>query len=282
MNLESISSDLFVIIASGLLFQIIKQFCRGVIYPLLGKSIFKLEYDTNSNWHFSKQCWKLSWHSLMFIFELSLLLQSDFWTSVITPYNEHNGTSLIWSNVSKPPTFGVRLLYLLQIGFYVFDLIFMHFIDKHGINDKWTMTGHHFAALSLLIMSYSPAECWKIGCAVLFLHEIGDVILTLSKSMHYAQFKMTSTVLFVVNILIWSWSRLVLYPRIILSVHFDLDAVRRANIWQCVPCTLLLWVLFFLNIYWIFLMLKVLITTILKKKKLEDPRDKTVEKVHVT
>ena len=142
-------------------------------------------------------------------------------------------------------------------------------------NDFMNMCVHHIATLSLLWMSYLPSDCWKIGSAVLLIHEIGDVTISLTKTVHYAQYELASNLLFVLHIIVWMWSRLMWYPRIILSLFTDSEMP--SDVWQKWPCGILLCVLLCLHIFWTYLMFKVLYKAVVKKEKLRDDRDREIE-----
>merc|ERR1719266_2654977 len=97
-NPTSVAIDVVVILSSGIIFQLLKLLCRNKAYPLIANSIFKLEND-QLIMHFSKQLWKLSWHSFCFILSLCALIQTSFWPSISNPYNGSYGTSLFWENL---------------------------------------------------------------------------------------------------------------------------------------------------------------------------------------
>ena len=269
-NPAAVAIDVVVIISAGLLFQSLKQLARKKAYPVLAHKLFSLKND-QLKWHFSKQFWKLTWHLSCFILELSTAIPSDFWPSVINPYGSKYGTSLLWEyETNELPSTGIRVLYLIQIGYYIFDSFYITLIDR--TNDYLTMLVHHIATLALLWMSYSPPTTFKIGCAILIYHEFGDVSLYLCKTLHYAQFELTSNILFVIHIMIWIWTRLIWFPRVICSLYIDIPS--SPKYWQVWPCTILLFTLLILHIYWTYLMLRVLYKAVVKKEAMADHRDK--------
>lgn len=265
----SIGIDCVVIIASGIAFQCLKAFCRRKVFPKIGEKL-NLE-EEKSRWHFSKQLWGLVWHVTSFIWLLAVLIPTKYWLSTINPYNSPKGTKPLWNyHKSELPPLGIRLLYLVQIGYYFVELVYTTMTERP--NDWKTMAAHHIAALLLLWMSYSPKECWKIGMAIVFVHEIGDVTLYLSKTFHYAQMDSIANVLFICNIFTWIWSRLILFPRLIVSLFIDKHVITR--IWQGYPSAVLLNILLVMHIYWIGLMIKVLVNSLFCGKEFSDPRDK--------
>ena len=269
-NPVSIAIDIIVIISTGISFQFIKILCRNKAYPILATKPFGLRNE-KLIWHFSKQLWHVTWHLFCFLFLLSVIIPSNFWISTINPYNKQYGTSLLWSYESnEKPSIGIHAIYLIAIGHYTFDIFYIGIFDK--TNDVLTMCVHHLASLSLLWMSYLPPPTWKIGCTILLIHDIGDVTLYTCKVLHYAQFEITSNVLFIFHLLIWIWSRLIWFPRYIASLFLDIED--RSKVWQVWPCSILLCTLLVLHIYWTYLMVKVLYKAVIKKEAIADPRDK--------
>ena len=256
------------LIAAGYVCKL-KYLGRTKTYPSIASKLFHLKNEALIN-HFSAQLWQLTWHGGSFILMLAVMVPSDFWPAIINPYG---GTSLLWDYPDTLPSLGIRILYLIHIGYYATDFIYMWAKDRP--NDLYVMSAHHLAALSLLWMSYLPPPCWKIGCAVLWVHEIGDVSLYLCKTLHYGQIEMTANILFVINIMIWIWARLIWLPRIILSFYvYDIPDIGNSNIWQIWPCGILLWILCLLHCYWCFLMTRVLYNALFKGEAMADDRDK--------
>eukprot|EP01083_Nonionella_stella_P014402 40469_1 len=270
-NPTSIVIDVAIVLVSGIAIQCLKLFCRKKLYPWIAIKALKLDKDDNDTFHFCKQMWSFTWHSFCLIFEFAVVTTSDFWPSAKNPYNTTYGTTLFWGDPTAPST-AIRVLYLIQIGYYTSDFFYQQLIDKP--NDYLAMGFHHVATLSLLWMSYLPPPlCWKIGCAILWEQDIGDVSITFCKAIHYAKLDTAANILFVMHILIWIWSRLIWFPRYIAALFVD-DYLA---MWQLIPCGILLCTLFLLHIYWTFLMFRVLYGAVCKKERLADTRDR-VEK----
>ena len=261
---QSVAIDAVIIVTSGIFFQCVETLCRTKVYPMIAKRLFKLKSDI-AIYNFSKQAWKFTWHAFCLILELIVLMPSDFWSSTLNPYI---GTSVFWTDVEELPSNGIRFLHLFQIGYYCMSLLYMLAIDPP--NDLLMMSVHHVVTLALLWMSYLPSGCWKIGSAVLFIHEVGDVTLTFTKSLHYVQLKTISEILFVFHILIWIWFRLICFPLMIWSIFVDVGL----EVWQIGPSRVLQPILLILHIFWTRLMFGILFRAVVKKEIVGDPRDK--------
>ena len=264
----SIVIDAVVIVSSGTLLLCVKRLCRRQLYPFIATRCVGLDNDKLA-WHFSKQLWGLTLHSLVLLWMCIVLIPTTFWPAIVNPYG---GTASLWNEHSLPPL-SIRLLYLSQIGYYAADAMYMFFWDRPS--DVVPMSLHHAASLSLLLLSYLPSDCWKIGCAILLMHDIGDVSLYLCKTLHYAQLQALANALFVVHIAVWIWSRLLWFPRLIVSLY----VVPAPGVWQVVPCSVLLWTLFVLHAYWTWLMLRVLYKAVVHKELIKDARDGDVVEV---
>eukprot|EP01083_Nonionella_stella_P014404 40472_1 len=263
-NPKAIAIDVVIILSSGIVIQCLKIFSRNKGFPWIANKLLKL-HDDNDTFHISKEMWALTWHLFCLIFECSVVVTSTFWASAKNPYNTTYGTTLFWHSATSPST-AIRLLYLIQIGYYTTDFFYQQLIDKPI--DYLTLGFHHIATLSLLWMSYlPPLILWRIGVVILWIHDIGDVSLHFCKSLHYAKFDTTANVLFVLHILIWIWSRLIWFPRYIVSLFLD----THPRLWQIIPAAILLCSLLLLHIHWTFLMLRVLYTAVVHKERLADP-----------
>ncbi|KAK9821601.1 hypothetical protein WJX81_004562 [Elliptochloris bilobata] len=165
-----------------------------------------------------------------------------------------------------PVSRGLRLLYSLQMGFYlqaVPSLVFWEVRRK----DFWESMAHHFATLGLIVYSYQ-VNFVKIGAMVFLCHDINDIFLEAAKMARYAQQKHAPNVLFVAFMLSWFASRIFYFPvYLIRSVYYEpIELVAKVyNInphphWEIFLA--LLCFLFALHLYWSYLILKVIVKQI--------------------
>ena len=279
---ESLVTDIAVIAFFGIIFQSTETMCRKKVFPMIASKLLRLNKQSLIQ-NFSKQACKLLWHSFCLILELMIFVNSDCWASIVNPYNPQHGTQLFWKNTARSPPTDIWLLYLVQTGYYVTNLVYILFIESP--NDLLVMTSHHIATLGLIAVSYipvvignyaaSPLNGWKIGAVVMLIHEIGDVTLAVCKLLHYAQMKTISEMIFATHIVGWIWIRIVWFPRIVVSCLIDhTPSVYGEYRWRFWTGFVLLSLLWILNIFWCRYMLKLLFKAVVKKEKISDSRDK--------
>lgn len=225
--------------------------------------------------NFSKQLWGFIWHFSQFVWEFIIVLESSYANATFNPYID--GTHGFWNYKTSSDNsicLSLRVLYLSQIGYYWIGLVRMLLFDRPS--DLIMMCIHHIAALILLFISYLPPYCWKIGLAIVLIHEVCDVTLYLAKFLHYASkgnpIKISpnyGTIIFVINIIFWIWQRCIILPRYLYGILFEMPN----NRWQKWPAFILLSVLLAFHYYWTFLMIRVIYNAATGKGQLEDRRD---------
>merc|ERR1711939_442220 len=95
------------------------------------------------------------------------------------------------------------------MGYHVGGLI-THVIEPRR-NDFMEMMLHHIVAF-YLYFGYYMANCWKIGSVIALLHDIADISANSTKSISETRFQNLAAILFVLNMVVWFWTRLVVLP----------------------------------------------------------------------
>lgn len=109
--------------------------------------------------------------------------------------------------------------YLIEFGFYM-SAVYMLFTD-HKRKDFTEQLVHHMVTLFLMFMSFTY-NLLRIGTLVLCIHDQVDYLLALAKVGIYLKKHMMADTMFVLFIVVWIATRLVLYPYVILySVFID-------------------------------------------------------------
>jgi ceramide synthetase len=173
--------------------------------------------------------------------------------------------SLIWFdyNLNNDMPTNIWLLYLVQIGCYMFGAFTLVFCEERR-KDYTVMMVHHGVTLSLLIISYT-LRCHKLGMLVMMLHDVTDIFLDLGKMFQYMKVNnqgevnkimdISAYTCFVGLLVSWVVCRLYWYPLKVL--FWGLRAPRDVvDIWVVAIGNLAFVTLFFMNIYWFGFMLK--------------------------
>ncbi|CAF3963512.1 unnamed protein product [Adineta steineri] len=172
-----------------------------------------------------------------------------------------------WSSGMKIPS-DIKLMYLGRCGHAIHSVYAIFFVESKR-KDFYAICIHHILTITLLIISYAM-RYHKIGLLVLFVHDIGDVWLELTKLLHYMStrdggrkrplFEHAASGGFVIFTLCWFVFRLYLYP---LKVLYSTGVVFPQQTYHK-GCILygffnsLLWILFGLNVYWVCFLLQFL------------------------
>lgn len=108
------------------------------------------------------------------------------------------------------PTVVSRNYYLFQLSFWMSCLAFINAETKR--KDYMVMFVHHVLTIVLVGFSYC-CSYWKLGVVVLLLHDIADVFLYLSKTLHYSRIQSGFVECsFATFVIIYFITRLIMFP----------------------------------------------------------------------
>jgi hypothetical protein len=79
------------------------------------------------------------------------------------------------------------------------------------------MALHHIIAISLLGGCYL-FNCWEVGSAIAFLHDIAAITANLVKALAESKFKMATVVVFITHMGLWFWTRNCVLPYFIYQI----------------------------------------------------------------
>ncbi|CAF2546525.1 unnamed protein product [Rotaria sp. Silwood2] len=210
---------------------------------------------------FPESAWKCFFYTLTWSYSVYLLHYC---------YSYFHEPYLIWDDwlpgMNVP--FDIKLMYFIQCGFYlhsVYGTLYMDYKRK----DFYVMLLHHVVTMALIFVSYAT-RYHKIGLLVLYVHDITDIWLELTKALHYLgsredgrQYPIWETAAsgcFIMFTFCWFLFRLYWYPMKVLYSAGVVTAYRAYD----KGCGLyaffngLLWILLGLNIYWLYFILQFL------------------------
>jgi len=104
---------------------------------------------------------------------------------------------------------GVKMYGLVTMGYHVGGLI-THLFEPRR-NDFLEMMLHHIVAF-YLFFGYYLSNIWKIGTTIAFLHDIADISANLTKSISETRYQGLAAIWFVINMIVWAWTRLFVLP----------------------------------------------------------------------
>jgi len=107
---------------------------------------------------------------------------------------------------------------MISMAFY-WSLTFSQFADNKR-KDFWQMFIHHALTLVLISLSWI-CNLHRVGSLVLLVHDCADILLEAAKITKYANYQKLCDIIFATFTLVWIFTRLGLYPRIIYSTSIE-------------------------------------------------------------
>lgn len=166
---------------------------------------------------FSESCWKLLLYGALWSYSCHVIILSG-------RHDYFRNPCRIW-NVTFPDIFDtplptdIQTMYFLQMAFYLHSIYGTLHMDAWR-KDSIMMLFHHGITIALLYLSYCM-RYHKMGSLVLFLHDVSDVFLELTKINVYMKSRghgyhkwsdHLATLAFIFFTLSWAWCRLYWYP----------------------------------------------------------------------
>lgn len=216
--------------------------------------------------------WKFCVYLFTWLWSLYLIHKSNSFFDLSSHWNKwHPG---------QPVEPGVYWLFVFEVGFYLHYLYAMAFLDKRQ-KDFAILLLHHVLTILLIIGCYS-LRFHIIGVVLIFIHDIGDVFLEGSKCINYFKIQnrrpnkyadmganvgfLLFTVQFFLFRIYWFMTK-ALYSTLYVSVKL----VPGGPLY--VPFNIMLYGLLFMQIYWFWLILKILNKVLILREELSDIRD---------
>lgn len=186
-------------------------------------------------------------------------------------------SELWWKGKTVPPSVDgehallcddLKCYILLYFGRYLQGVVSCCL--EHKRKDFVEMQIHHCTTLALIFLSYTH-QYNRIGVVVMILLDPADVPLHLAKLCKYSLAHGTADLFFYAFGFSFFVTRLVLYPYVVWSAHFEAAQHFDYGVpeWTCVG---LLYVLLVLQMYWFALILKVAIKLVLHGEDVADVR----------
>ncbi|CAF1139737.1 unnamed protein product [Adineta ricciae] len=247
-------SDVLCIILISVFFTLMRYKFQSIVSKKFTKWI---QLTLANEKKFSESAWKFLFYTWAWCYCCYLVKYR---------YNYFDEPYSVWDNWSAGMfvPFDIKILYFIQCGFYIHSIYATLYLDSKR-KDFYIMILHHVITATLIFVSYA-IRYHRVGLLVLFCHDIADIWLELTKIVRYLntkqdnRFEQASYLGFSLLVVCWFTFRLYWYPLKVLystgvvAVYRTLD--RGLHLY--LPFNILLWILFLLNIYWFFLILKVL------------------------
>ncbi|XP_077869585.1 ceramide synthase 1-like [Saccoglossus kowalevskii] len=213
------------------------------------------------------------WYTLSWIYTTSIVFSERQ-----TMFQDPASVFADWSNGMEIPL-DIYILYVYQCGFYVHSIYATIYVDSIK-SDFYLMIAHHILTIGLLTFSYA-VRYHKIGVLVLFCHDVCDIFVESARIFLHTKTrngKVYNTNEFIANIFFagfvtsWVIARLYWYP---LKVLYAAGKFYLPSMPFVTTFNVMLWILLLMNVYWFWIVLKVLLRLLTgQMKHLKDTREK--------
>jgi hypothetical protein len=214
---------------------------------------------------FSESAWKLLYYTFSWIWSLEVVVKKDFFWN----------TKLCWNVNGDNLEESFRYYFLFQLSFYIHSMIAQLTIEVRR-KDFYQMVLHHLVTILLIGLSYYKSHA-LIGGVLLVFHDICDIFLEAAKLCHYYSWERLGIFFFICLVVVWICCRLILFPVKVLysSVVESVEIVG----WEVAKkeyyflFNFMLFTIQLLNIYWFFLIARIVWNTIFNKEQITDIRE---------
>ncbi|CAI7723096.1 translocation associated membrane protein, putative [Plasmodium vivax] len=273
---------------------------NSILYGLSRKSLLD---RINKKWDIAKDgciykwkenCWFALWHSFSFLYNFLLLIfmsgymrnkngwvkkcleePTGKWFLLVTE-DEYMENKRGWPYMYIDNS--VHYFYLLEIAFWSSCLFYLKYEIRR--KDFYVFILHHLSTILLLVYSH-VFNFWRMGLLVLFVHDVVDVALYISKSLNYSnpRYQKTLTFFYIFFVFSYFFFRIIIFFFYIVIPLSNLEIIKSytdgfITSYMDVPAGIvplvLLWMLMVMHFYWFFLILKMTRIFIVKTMKNED------------
>lgn len=159
---------------------------------------------------FAEQGWSFLYYIVYWSFGM--------WIHVNSPWYPFNLKHL-WIGFPHSPIPGpVKFYYLSQLAFWFHQIMVLNLEERR--KDHYQMMAHHLITTTLMVMSYANGF-HRVGCLVLVLFDLCDILLPLAKMFKYMSLEPLPDITFGLFLFSWIVTRQGLYPFVVRSVIFD-------------------------------------------------------------
>ena len=219
---------------------------------------------------FMECAWQCTYYTFIFVYGLWVMSGKPWLWDIRYcwyDYPNHSVDSDVW------------WYYMVSLSFY-WSMTFTHFFEIRR-KDFWQMFFHHLVTIALITFSWT-CNLTRIGTLVLIVHDCADIPLQLAKMSIYSGHKAFCDAVFATFAVLWIITRVGIYPLWILnSTLFEAPTIvpmfPAYYIFNGLLCTLLV-----LHVYWTYLILRIIATTLTKgnvedNRSSSDPSDHSLE-----
>eukprot|EP01080_Neovahlkampfia_damariscottae_P003320 gene3320-5759_t len=222
------ADDPFIVLASCIAFFLLRKVLNYIAFvPLadylkLDKSRTNMQKNSKHG-RFVEDIWYSIFYPMSTL-SMFLILQDKEW--FWNPYLSVKGYGLYPHPHIEDSIPMLRLLYLVQFGYYLQLLVTLVFIDEK-LNDFYEMLTHHIITKCLIAFSY-VGIFHRSGANIILLHDFVDIFLYWAKTCHDADWQLGANVNFFSFVLSLAYVRLYVLARFFITPAFSEPIITKA------------------------------------------------------
>lgn len=237
-------------------------------------------YDNVKN----KEIFQENFHSLIHYTISNLILSVIFFNNI--DCINTNGTFMLKTECSENLNLLnlYNLLIIYESSYYIISLIYLYFYKKIKRKDQLIMYIHHILTMLLFKCSYINNISIKFGIYILFTHNLCDIPLNiymlLDNHMNFNKTKLIETnkiiiyyqdLMAILSIIFFGYLRMIMFGSLVFHILYNSyhNYIITFNIFLKLCfyiAKLLVLILYCLNIFWFYLMIRGIIDKIYNKK----------------
>ncbi|XP_065841997.1 ceramide synthase 1-like [Oscarella lobularis] len=261
--------DVIIALLLALLFTILRLALRKIIFKPFVRHV---RMATENAVKFPESGWKALYYTSAWTYTFYLMTQhSEFF---FKPESVWFG----WKRGINVPR-DIYVIYVAQLGFYIHSLYATFFLDEKR-KDHFMMAFHHVVSIFLIVFSLA-IRYHNIGLVLLFLHDLNDVVLEISKCFLYMKtrdgkdhsvWEVLANIGFGIFMITWFVMRIYwfFYKLLYSAGHQALSIIPSGPFYFFFNT--MLWTVFLMNCYWYFFIIKAAFG-ILLGKGVQDTRE---------
>lgn len=252
---------------------IIMTIVRAILnFVLLNRIPKWVDMAKDSAQKLPESLWKCAFYIITWTWAVYLIATEDYFFDLQSHWNKwHPGA---------PVDASLRWLYIIQIGFYMhcaYATVFLETIRK----DFVVLMLHHVLTILLLVFSFG-ARYHKIGLLVLFLQDIGDIVLEAAKTAFYFKVRggkehavpeYFANFFFAIFTIQHVLFRLYWFPTKVIYSSMYVSVMVYPNGPLYLPFNIMLVALYAMQIYWFKFIVLLLVKILWYKEGVRDERD---------
>lgn len=198
----------FVAVLVSAVLSLIRHYSTKHLFEPLGRAVIRPTekgYEAKIS-KFGTCAFKTIFFLTICVFEYSILTRQDFTPSWLFGSGT---TAKLWTDGYDMPV-DLITVFMVSLGYHLHSTIYhCFFVERRG--DFGEMLLHHTLTLWLMVLSYIDGYS-RIGLLIVFLNDVPDIFVYLTKSLGDTIFFKSSIAAYVGLLLSYGYFRLVVFP----------------------------------------------------------------------